>query len=85
MRYTLNGRHGSIEQVASFLKSDKTRFLKSLVYALKEGGHALAIVRGDHEVNEIKLARALGASEVFLASEADVKRLSGAAVGLRTT
>jgi prolyl-tRNA synthetase len=73
--------HGSIEQVASFLKADRGRFLKSLVYALKEGGHALAIVRGDHEVNEIKLARALGASEVFLASEADVKRLSGAAVG----
>jgi prolyl-tRNA synthetase len=38
-------------------------------------------VRGDHEVNEVKLARALGAQEVHLASAADVERATGAAVG----
>jgi prolyl-tRNA synthetase len=41
----------------------------------------LVVVRGDHEVNEIKLARALGAAEVHLASAADVEKATGAAVG----
>ncbi|MDP9152109.1 MAG: His/Gly/Thr/Pro-type tRNA ligase C-terminal domain-containing protein, partial [Myxococcota bacterium] len=34
-----------------------------------------------HEVNEVRLARALGVDEVFLASEADVQKATGAAVG----
>jgi prolyl-tRNA synthetase len=41
----------------------------------------LAVVRGDHEVNEVKLARALGVAEVHLASAAEVERATGAAVG----
>jgi prolyl-tRNA synthetase len=39
------------------------------------------IIRGDLEVNEIKLAAALKAAEVVLASNADVERLTGAPVG----
>src|SRR5262249_45255524 len=38
-------------------------------------------VRGDHDVNEIRLARALGVSEVFIASDADVTKATGAPVG----
>jgi prolyl-tRNA synthetase len=38
-------------------------------------------IRGDLEVNEVKLAAALKASEVALASDADVERLTGAPVG----
>ena len=38
-------------------------------------------IRGDLDVNEIKLAAVLKASEVELASDADVVRLSGAPVG----
>jgi prolyl-tRNA synthetase len=41
----------------------------------------LAVVRGDHEINEIKLSKALGVAEVNLASAADVQKASGAAVG----
>jgi prolyl-tRNA synthetase len=77
---------GSIADVASFLKASKKRFLKSLVYVAPgaEGSKPaliLAVVRGDHEVNEIKLARAVGATEVHLASEADVRSATGAGVG----
>jgi prolyl-tRNA synthetase len=39
------------------------------------------LIRGDLEVNEVKLAAALKASEVTLASDADVERLTGAPVG----
>jgi prolyl-tRNA synthetase len=39
------------------------------------------LIRGDLEVNEVKLAAALKASEVSLAANADVERLTGAPVG----
>lgn len=42
---------------------------------------ALVVVRGDHEVNEILVARALGVDEVHLASEADVKAVLGVGPG----
>lgn len=72
--------HGSIAEVTKFLAAPVTRFLKSLVYLAGEE-LVLAVVRGDHEVSEIKLARALGAREVFLASAADVEKATGAGVG----
>jgi prolyl-tRNA synthetase len=58
---------GSIDAVSKLLKTSPERFLKSLVY-VAGGTTVLAVVRGDHEVNEIKLARALGVAEVHLAS-----------------
>jgi prolyl-tRNA synthetase len=70
----------SIEEVSTFLKLPKTKFLKSLVYTA--GSEVvLAIVRGDHDVNEIRLARALGVDEVHMATDADVKKATGADVG----
>ncbi len=72
--------HGGIDDVVAFTKLPKTSFLKSLVYVA--GAEAvLAVVRGDHEVNEVKLARALGVAEVRLASADEVRRATGAAVG----
>jgi prolyl-tRNA synthetase len=71
---------GSIEDVSAFLGVERATMLKSLLYAA--GGEiVMAVVRGDHDVNEIRLARALGASEVFLAGEADVEKATGAKVG----
>jgi prolyl-tRNA synthetase len=72
--------HGGIAEVAAFLKLPVTSFLKSLVYVAGEKT-VLAVVRGDHAVNEVKLARALGVAEVRLASAAEVERATGAAVG----
>ena len=71
---------GGIKDVAPFLQAEPSMFLKSLVY-LAGADLVLAIVRGDHEVNPVRLARALGLDEVFLASEADVVRSTGANVG----
>jgi prolyl-tRNA synthetase len=71
---------GSIEDVSKFLKKPKHKFLKSLVYAAGKDT-VMAIVRGDHDVNEIRLARALGIDEVFMATDADVEKATGANVG----
>jgi prolyl-tRNA synthetase len=71
---------GSIDAVSALLKLPKERFLKSLVYTAG-GVTVLAVVRGDHDVNEIRLARALGVDEVFMATDVDVEKATGAKVG----
>jgi prolyl-tRNA synthetase len=75
----------SIDEVASFLKVDKKATVKALLYVAKDGPRAgtvmMAVVRGDHEVNEFALARALKTTEVFLATEQDVERETKAKVG----
>jgi prolyl-tRNA synthetase len=77
--------HRTIDEVVGFLGVHKSRMLKSLLYVPKDGAFAnrvvMAVVRGDHEVNELRLARALGASEVFLAAEEDIERETKAKVG----
>lgn len=73
---------GTIEEVSGFLKLSKDRFLKSLLFVAKDSTEVvMAIVRGDHDVNPIRVARALGVDEVFLAGDADVTKATGAAVG----
>jgi prolyl-tRNA synthetase len=70
----------SIDEVAAFLKLPTSQLLKSLVYKAGER-FVLAVVRGDHELNEDKLARALGVPEVELAEASTVQKLTGAPLG----
>jgi len=72
--------HGAVDVVAKLLGVSNATMLKSLVYVAGEST-AMAVVRGDHEVNEILLARALGVAEVFLAAEKDVVSATGAGLG----
>ncbi|NNE18053.1 MAG: proline--tRNA ligase [Myxococcales bacterium] len=72
----------SIDEVVSFFGGETTaaHTLKSLLYLAGEG-LCLAVVRGDHEVNELVLARHLGVEEVLLASDAAVKEATGTEIG----
>ncbi|RMF81607.1 MAG: proline--tRNA ligase, partial [Nitrospirae bacterium] len=70
----------AVEEVADFLGADPSAFVKTLLYRAA-GRTVAALVRGDREVNEIKLARALGAPEVALAEEAEIERVTGAPCG----
>lgn len=70
----------TIEEVSLFLDQPPAKFLKSLVYAAGDVA-ILAVVRGDHELNEVKLARAVGVDEVHLADAATVAKATGAEVG----
>jgi prolyl-tRNA synthetase len=75
------GKH-SIDDVVAFLGNGLTaeQTLKSLVYW--DGKEAVvAVVRGDHQINEVKLARALGVAEITLASDTQVRDVSGADPG----
>ncbi len=70
----------TIEEVAAFLKVTPERVIKSLVYQTEEG-IVLALVRGDREVNEVKLQNVLGSLQLFLADGKSVTGLTGAEPG----
>ncbi|MFG6496751.1 proline--tRNA ligase [Fictibacillus sp. UD] len=63
----------TIEEVSEFLKVPSSKIIKSLLYIADEQP-VLVLVRGDHEVNEIKLKNELSASDVVLASVEETKK-----------
>ncbi len=71
----------TIEEVSSFLGLPPERFIKTLIYVTDAGDTVAALVRGDHQLSEIKLKNALGVQWVALADEAAIERASGAPVG----
>jgi len=63
----------TVAEVAAFLGVAADRLIKTLLYQVGERVVAV-LVRGDHEVNEVKLKRHLGADDVALASDAAIAR-----------
>jgi prolyl-tRNA synthetase len=77
----------TIEEVANFLGVPKSRTLKAVFYST-DGGLVFVTIRGDLEVNEVKLKNALKCSELRLANDEEVKKSglvagSASAVGLK--
>ena len=70
----------TVEEVTEFLKITPRQLVKTLLYSTGKESVAV-LVRGDHEANEIKVKRALGATEVELLSPEKVQALTGAPVG----
>ncbi|MGX2959293.1 proline--tRNA ligase [Peribacillus sp. JNUCC 23] len=70
----------TIEEVASFLQTDAKACIKSLLFKVDEK-FVLVLVRGDHEVNDIKLKNIFGAANVDLASATDTEEILGCAIG----
>ena len=71
----------TVEEVAAFLAEPPERFIKTLLYTTSTGEHVAALVRGDHELSDIKLRTLLGVEWVALADAETVQRLTGAEVG----
>lgn len=65
----------TVQEVADFLNVPLEQVLKSVLYVTDDQKPVLAIVRGDHEVNEVKLRTAAGAQEVEPASDEQIKEL----------
>jgi prolyl-tRNA synthetase len=77
----------SIEEVAAFLRIPTTQTLKAVFY-IADGTFIFVVIRGDLEVNEIKLKKALHANDIRMATDAEVKEAgitagSASAVGLQ--
>lgn len=69
-----------IEDVCNFLGCDVKRTVKTLIYKANDKLYAV-LVRGDREVNEEKLAIALGANEVELSTLEEDMAVTHAEVG----
>jgi prolyl-tRNA synthetase len=70
----------SVEDVAAFLGVAPRQVVKTLLYETEKGLVA-ALVRGDREINEVKLANHLDVQHLALASEDKVRAATGAPVG----
>ncbi|MBQ2941496.1 MAG: proline--tRNA ligase [Clostridia bacterium] len=70
----------TIEEVAAFFGKEAKDFVKTMIYNA-EGKLYAVLVRGDREINEVKLANKLGVGEVALADPADVVEVTNAKVG----
>ncbi|ALC17604.1 prolyl-tRNA ligase [Desulfuromonas soudanensis] len=81
MSRVLTPARKTIEEVALFLETAPERLVKTLILQTDGGEHLAVLLRGDRELNEIKLCRLLGCNEVELASEETVIRVTGAPSG----
>ncbi|MCL2474966.1 MAG: proline--tRNA ligase, partial [Chloroflexi bacterium] len=72
----------TIEEIASFLKIPADKILKTVLY-IADGQLVMALVRGDYEINEIKLKNTLKAVDLRPASDEELraKGLSAGYIG----
>ncbi len=71
----------AISDVAAFLGCPVESTVKALVCTNGEGVFVMALLRGDHELNEIKLKNAMGWDEIRMATDEEILVASGAPVG----
>jgi len=70
----------TIDEVSSFLGVSASSMVKSLVF-LADDEPVIVLLRGNHELNEIKLNNLLGCANLEMASDEVVVKVTGAPVG----
>lgn len=70
----------TIDELTAFLGCNSKSFAKTLIFKAEDKIIA-AMVRGDRELNEIKLANAVGCTELQMADSETVKAITNAEVG----
>lgn len=70
----------TIEEVSSFLQVTPEKCIKSLLFKVDDR-YVLVLVRGDHEVNDVKVKNVFEASVVELASPEETKEVMNCSVG----
>ncbi len=70
----------TVEQVAGFLEVSPGKLIKTMLYNA-DGKSVAALIRGDRELNEVKLKNLLDVTSLEMASPEEVEKWSGAKVG----
>lgn len=71
----------TIEELVEFFSTDKKKFAKTILFNA-DGKIVAAMVRGDREINEVKISNAIGeVNSLELASAEEVRNATGAEVG----
>ncbi len=71
----------TISDVAAFMNVASDTTIKTLVYASEAGDLVMALLRGDHELNELKLKNYLGWDDIQMATEDQILACTGSPVG----
>jgi len=71
----------TVEELAAFLGKKPGETAKTILYIVNGTKMAGAVIRGDREINEVKLKNALGANEIRLATPEEILEKTGAPVG----
>lgn len=71
----------TVEEVVAFLKATPQKLVKTLIVQSDQGETLAVLLRGDRELNDIKLCRLLGCAWVELAAEDVVLKATGAPSG----
>jgi prolyl-tRNA synthetase len=71
----------TIEDLHNKFKIRPEVIVKALVYLVDERQPVMALIRGDLEVNEVKLLNAFAGNEIRLATEEEIQRLTGSVKG----
>ncbi|WP_102346909.1 proline--tRNA ligase [Bacillus sp. Marseille-P3661] len=71
----------TIDEISSFLNIAPEKCLKSLLFKIDDEKYVLVIVRGDHEVNDIKVKNLLGAKVVELATPEETLAILNCEIG----
>lgn len=71
----------TIADVAAFLDIAPRQLVKTLIVQTSDGELLAVLLRGDRELNQIKLLNLLGCDWVVMAEEADVVKATGAPTG----
>jgi prolyl-tRNA synthetase len=70
----------TIKEVSEFLGIESNKMVKTLIYTY-DSKNVAVLVRGDHAVNESKLAKVISSNEIVLADENTVVKLTNSPVG----
>ena len=81
LKKVLTPARKSVEEVADFLGTTPDHLVKTLVVETDRGEILAVLLRGDRELNAVKLCRLIGCNWVELASEEIVQRSTGAPSG----
>lgn len=70
----------TIEKLAEFLNVPATRIVKSILY-IADDQKVLVLIRGDKQINEVKLGHVLDADDVHVAESSELKEITGSKKG----
>lgn len=71
----------TVDEVCAYLKIEPNKLVKTLILKVDGKEPVLALVRGDRELNDVKLRNLVGGNEIEMADDDLVKDLTGAPVG----
>lgn|SRR5574341_440803 len=70
----------TVEEITNFLNVPSKKLVKTLLYKA-DGQVMAALIRGDQELNEVKLKNLIGAKNLEMADALTVEKITGAKVG----